>query len=670
MGVMRVDLRDSSAPGISAPIAGAGVAALVGLAEFARAALASGATPHELQRGVLLVLAVYPALGALAGFACWLARRIWAAPAAALALLATIAAIGADARPIVHIAGVALGLVTLRFGAWVLRQFPSAPRARLAASAALLALAAVAALAARALPAYGPRWALGAAVAALGAAVLVWTPRVRASALLLMGGAVYLLWQGAAHVQRLAPALKPAASAPSVLLVTIDALRADRLGAYGYAAARTPNFDALAAQGALFERAFTHSIVTGPSHATILSGRSPLSTQFVRDGQGLAPEIETLAEALARAGYVTAAFPSAAATLEASSRLPGRFQYADGDLREHRRFPAFVLRCVALRPLARTLTGPATWPSYRPASATTDLAVQFLEVHAAAPTFTWVHYFDPHLPYVPPAELRAAGAEKVSGDWYRLSAQQRAAVVADAARLGALRGLYDAEVAYVDRELGRLLSAASEHAPPGGLLIVVTSDHGEPMGEHGHHWLRDLYDATLRVPLLMVPPPRIVAAPRRVQELVRLMDVAPTIVDWLGLPKLAQAEGVSLAPLAEGAASRSPGPLIAVAEPEPDEFVARSIAVRRDDWKLIRRDDGLWASDRWSPGDFALFDLTSDPGEETNLAGARPDVLQELGLLLPPGRTPPAAPPLAPAGAEAQVELLDRDEARGFGGKP
>jgi len=368
--------------------------------------------------------------------------------------------------------------------------------------------------------------------------------------------------------------------------------------------------------------------------------------------QGLSADVETLADALARAGYVTAAFPSSYTTVDRSSRLPSRFQYSDGDLREHRAFPSFTYRCVALRPLERLINGPDTWPSYRPAAATTDLAVRFLNVHAAAPTFTWVHYFDPHLPYAPPAELRLPSSVEVPGDWYGLKAQQRAAIVADPAQVDALRALYDAEIAYVDRELGRLFAAAREAAPAGGLMIVVTADHGEPMGEHGHYWSRDLYDTTLHVPLVMLPPPRVVGAPHAVPEPVRLIDIAPTILDWLGLPRLSKAEGVSLSPLASGAASAAPGPLIAVSEPEPDAFVARSAAVRRADWKVIRRDDGLWALDRWSRGGVELFDLVADPGETADLSAARPDVLQEISQLLPADWTRPAATELTPEDRE------------------
>jgi arylsulfatase A-like enzyme len=656
---MRVDLRGSAAPGYTAPLAGAGVAAIVGLAELARAALASSATPHDLQRSVLLVLAVYPALGAVAGLACWMAGRVWAAPAAALALLVAIAADSRAATPLAHLADLALGILVLRLLALPFDRARELPRARLAASGALLALSAVCALAARALPAYGPRWALGAAVAALGGAVLVWTPRVRASAFLLAAGSIALLWQGAEHVQRLAPSAKPAASAPSVLLVTIDALRADHVGAYGAGPEHTPNLDRLAAQGARFERAYSQAIAAGPSHATILSGRSPLGTGFLRSGQGVPRDTETLAEALARAGYVTAAFPSSPALADPAVALAARFQVAGSELGERRRFPAFAYRCVALRPLERWLEEPVAESPYRSAAATTDLAIQFLSVHAAAPTFVWVHYANAQLPFRPAPEPRPSSASE--RDWTALTAQERAALVADPARLGALRARYEAEVASVDRELGRLLAAARDAAPAGGLAVVVTSPHGEPMGEHGHYWARDLYEPTLHVPLVMLPPPRAASEPRAVPELVRLMDVAPTLLDWLGVPALAQAEGASLAPLVAGAASGSPGPLLAVAEPAPDQFAARAAAVRRDAWKLIWRADGLWAPDHWSAGGYELYDLAADPREATNLAATRLGVLVELVPLLPPdwaSPTPPAPaveahPPPAPMHAAA-----------------
>jgi arylsulfatase A-like enzyme len=473
-------------------------------------------------------------------------------------------------------------------------------------------------------------------VAALAGAVLVWIPRVRASALLAAAGALALCWQGAQHVPRLAPAAKPAVLAPSVLLVTIDTLRADRVGAYGYAAARTPNLDALAAQGVLFRNAFAHSMFTGPSHATILSSRMPTSTGVLVNHQRLDDRFETLAQVFAGAGYVTAAFPSSYATAERATHLPGRFQFMDEDTHEHSTFPQAVRRCVLVRVLWPWLMGRSTWPFYRPALATTDRALRFLDANAGVPLFAWVHYYDPHLPYVPPAELRAPNAKLVSGDWYRLKPRERRALVRDPQRVAAMHALYDAEITYVDRELGRLIEAARAAAPPGGLLIAVTADHGEPMGEHGHYWKRDLHDVTLHVPLLVLPPEREPVALHSVDALVRLIDVAPTLLDWSGAPALAQAEGLSLRPLAQGETGPSPRPpAVAVALPESDSYGGLAASVRSDLWKLIRKQGDLWAADAFSPAATSLYDLTSDPGEATDVLASFPEIAAYLETLLP-----------------------------------
>ncbi len=654
----RIEPRAMEAPGISAPFAGLGLSVAIGVAEWLRVALSRSLTAEELQSGLLLICAVYGALGLAAGLAAWIARRAWAAPALVVALIGGLAAGANEPRPILRLAAVALGLIILRLASVLLARLPALPRARIACSAALVGIAAVCGLAARAIPAFGPRWAAGAAVAALAGTVLVWAPRVRASGALAAGAALALAWQGSQHTPRIAPEVAPAPNAASVLLVTIDTLRADRVGAYGYAQARTPTLDSLAREGVLFRNAFAPSMFTGPSHASILSSRSPAATGFLINHQGLDDRFETLAESLRRAGYVTAAFPSSYTTAERSSHLPARFQFSDGETREHSRFPEPVYRCVLVRALEPRLKGPSTWPSYRPAAATTDRAVHFLGAHAGVPTFAWVHYFDPHLPYAPPAELRSPDAALAAGDWYALTAEQRRALLEDPPRVDAMRGLYDAEVAYVDRELGRLIEAARQAAPPGGVLLVVTSDHGEPMGEHGRYWRRDLHDVTLHVPLVLVPPGAVADWVHSVDADVRLIDVAPTILDWLGLPPLAEAEGTSLRPLATGAATASPGPAVAVHDPEPDEFSGRSASVRRAGWKLIRLDPGLWAPDRWEPGEEQLFDVAGDPGELANLRDQKPEIAGELQQLLPEGWSP---------GPKRELSPEEREQLRALG---
>ncbi|HEU4427609.1 MAG TPA: sulfatase, partial [Myxococcota bacterium] len=537
-------------------------------------------------------------------------------------------------------AALALGVLALRMGAALFANFPSLPRARLACSAALVAIAALCALAAR-LPAYGPRWALGAAVAAAGGALLTWMPRVRGSALLLGGAALGLVWQGSLYVRRLAPAVEPAAGAPSVLLVTIDALRADRVGAYGYAAARTPNLDALANQGVLFRNAIAHSGQTGPSHASILSGRLPRTDGFIASGERLDPGVSTLAERFAAAGYVTAAFPSARATQDAATALPSRFQYADQDLREHREWPPAVWRCVAIRALRPWLEGAPTWPPYRPAAATVDRAARWLDAHGGAPVFAWVHLFDPHLPYRPPRELVTESAAGVSGEWDSLDAAERRAIATNPREMDAMRALYDAEIAYVDRELGRLVETARNAAPGGRLLVVVTADHGEPMGEHGHHWRRNLHDETLRVPLVIAPPDAASAVAREVTAQVRLVDVAPTLLAWLGLPPLARSDGVSLLPLAQGQSVASPGRALSFFRPAAHDALPPATSVRTDAFKWIATEPGWDGADRWTAGSEQLFDLAADPQELADVATAQPEIASELrAALSPPARAP------------------------------
>jgi arylsulfatase A-like enzyme len=630
--MMRVDLRDSEAPGVSALFAGVGTAITIGLAEWTRAAVAANATPVDLQRGLLLVCAVYGAIGAAAGLACWALRRVPFAPVVAIAAIAALWVAGADGRPIVRVAALALGAVLLRIGALVLERFPTLPRARLASSAALLSIAGVCALAARALPAYGPRWALGAAVAAAGAAVLVWTPRVRGSALLFGAGALALVWQGANHVQRLAPSAKPDPEAPSVLFVTIDTLRADRVGAYGYAPARTPVFDALARDGVLFKHAFSHSRFTGPSHISILTGLLPTTSGSVVNMQPLAKSIPTLAESFARAGYVTAAFPSAFTTLESATSLPGRFQFADEDTREFSTYPEAVYRCVAVRAIAKRLKGPATWSYYRPAAPTTDRARRFLEAQAGTPTFTWVHYFDPHVPYRPPAELRRADANLVDGEWYDLSAARQREIIRDPARMNAMLGLYDAEIAYADRELGRLVEAARAHSPRAGVLIVVTSDHGEPMGEHGHYWVRDLHDETLHVPLVFVPP-RKDTLNAVVDADVRLVDLAPTLLDYLKLPALARSDGASLVPHMTTREALPPRVALGILEPGEDEPAGRGVAVRLNGWKLIAQESFADAA----RSELDLFHVLRDPKELVDRSAEYPELVAKFQRLVPSG---------------------------------
>ena len=303
------------------------------------------------------------------------------------------------------------------------------------------------------------------------------------------------------------PAAPAPTDRPNVLLVTIDTLRADRLGCYGYQGAATPTLDALAARGVRFKTAVAHAPLTGPSHASILTGLTPLGHGF-RNNSGfvLAPSIKTAAEDFRQAGYRTGAVIS-------GFPLDRRFGFDRG-------FDTYEDH------LPRGNDPRRTPYVERPADAATDAALRWLGTAEGAQSkrwFLWVHYYDPHAPYEPPGDLATRYAASP----------------------------YDGEVAFVDRELGRLLRALDEKHELGRTLVVATADHGESLGEHGEgtHGVF-VYDATLRVPWMIAGPG---VAPGRISETVaRSIDVLPTLLDYAALPQRADLDGRSLRPTIEG----------------------------------------------------------------------------------------------------------------------
>ena len=282
---------------------------------------------------------------------------------------------------------------------------------------------------------------------------------------------------------------------PSVLLVTIDTLRADRVGAYGSRAGLTPALDRLAAGGWLFEDVVAAAPLTLPSHATILSGLDPYHHGVRNNGTYVFPEVTpTLATILKARGHATAAFVSAVV-------LDRRYGLARG-------FDAYDDR------IARVTQGRSVLESERPCDAVVANASQWIRAQKG-PFFAWVHFYEPHAPYAPPPDLAVPG-----------------------------RSPYDAEVASADRCLGRLIEAA-EASRPSRLVTAVTSDHGEGLGEHGEstHGLF-LYQSTLRVPLVISGPG--VEVGKRQPGVTRSVDLLPTLLGVLGIEGPAGVDGRNL----------------------------------------------------------------------------------------------------------------------------
>ena len=282
----------------------------------------------------------------------------------------------------------------------------------------------------------------------------------------------------------------------SVLLVTIDTLRADRVGLYGARDVRTPSLDGLGAAGVVFEEALSSTPLTLPSHATILSGVEPPHHGVRDNGTFVFPsDRPTLATLLKAQGYATGAFVGAYV-------LDRRFGLARG-------FDEYDDR------IERRSEGASVLESERRGEEVVAAASAWIE-RQAGPFFAWVHLYDPHAPYDPPSPYR----EQYAGR------------------------LYEGEVAYADACLGRLIAAAQARAGP-KLIVAVLSDHGEGLGDHGektHGFF--VYQSTLRVPFVLAGPG--VAAGKRLAGPARTADVLPTIAGRLGVAPPPGLDGADL----------------------------------------------------------------------------------------------------------------------------
>jgi len=388
-----------------------------------------------------------------------------------------------------------------------------------------------------------------------------------------------------------AAAQAPPARRPNVLLVTIDTLRADRLGSYGYRLAKTPVLDKLAAGGIRFHDATAHVPLTLPAHISIMTGRYP--GQFGTRLNGMNPlpaSVPTLATGFKEAGYSTAAIV-ASAILDKSYGLANGFDVYDDEVNSS------WGESVALSDMQR------------PAGEVMNCASRWLDGRPKAPWFLWVHLFDPHRPYDPPAQyLALAGGRS-----------------------------YDGEIAYADAALGPLLSRIDRAST----IIVVTGDHGEALGEHGeedHGYF--IYDATLRVPLIIAAPG---VAPRVVREQVRSIDIAPTVEALAGLSASVPRDGESLVPLMRGEARREVPPSYAESWYPRLHFGWSELrGIRVGEWKYI-------AAPRAE-----LYDLRTDGLEARNVVQQRTQVAERLQsdlamlairIQAPAGRSKPPAQP-------------------------
>jgi len=362
------------------------------------------------------------------------------------------------------------------------------------------------------------------------------------------------------------------AAAPNVVVITIDTLRADHIGCYGYKQIHTPNIDALAAAGTRFDRAYTAVPVTLPSHTVMFTGTYPmLSGMHDFAANKLGPGQPTLASVLKEHGYATAA-------VIGSAVLDSRFGLNRGFDFYYDHFDFNRLQESNLEEMER------------PGNVVADVTLDWLSKNYQKKFFLWMHLYDPHYPYHPPAPYAAEYKDRP----------------------------YDGEIAFADSQVGRLIQFLKAKGLYANTLIVLSGDHGESLGEHGEKYHGFfIYNATLHVPFIMHLPGA--ASSRVVPDLVSLADLMPTVLQALKIEVPSQVQGHNLLPLIR---TMDPG--------EARNLYAETFLPRLHfNWSELRGVEtaNYHFIDAPRP---ELYDLSKDPGETNNLFGDKKAVGEEM----------------------------------------
>ena len=395
----------------------------------------------------------------------------------------------------------------------------------------------------------------------------------------------------------------------NVIFISMDTLRADHLGCLGHERNLTPNLDRIASEGALFTNAFASDIPTQPSHTAIFTGQFGVNT-----------------------GIVSHFHPPA--RLDADiSWLPSIFQksaYATGAV-DH----LFAMKDWFMRGYTDYMPPPGR--SRSPGSVIVDIGTQWLDEHHKEEFFLFLHFWDAHIPYVPPQpykQLYTKGSvlrrdplveeQLLSRPTYPLFAENLYNHLDIIPNVEYIADLYDAEVAYLDYEIGRLFDYLRRVGVLDKTMVVLFGDHGENMTEHDA-WFdhAGLYDSVVHVPVLIWAPGVVPAS--EVTSLVSTVDIKPTVLDFLGMPEVSGLDGRSLRSLTEGSVESHRD---AVFLSECTWQAKRGL--RTADWKYIRCiDPGMYPRDG-----VELYDVHADHREQTNLATERPDVVAQLDAML------------------------------------
>jgi arylsulfatase A-like enzyme len=395
---------------------------------------------------------------------------------------------------------------------------------------------------------------------------------------------------------------------PNIILISVDTLRADRLGCYGYPLENaTPTFNLFAENGVLFENAYASSPWTLPSHGSMFTGLYPSKHGAIDESIQLDKQLPLLTEKLKAAGYKTGGFVS--------------HYYLSKDYGFDRGFDKFVMKLDA------------------PASEITRMASRWIRDSRKKPFFAFLHYFDPHTPYNPPRKIKhqfyPEDLPEIKGDTRDvLSVIHTKDPVERDNMLRGLSALYDAEIDTVDRAVATLYEMLQLHKLDQDTMIIVTSDHGEEFFEHGlmEHGFT-LYQEQLHVPLI-VHCPATFPKGARVKTPVSLVDLMPMLMDYAGLRPPDNIDGVSFLSLARNAGTETPPP------PQFEGRVLFAETTRQgpDRMAVIKEGHKYIYSPPFSLSgrsfDKELFNMTADPQELVNLVAQKPEMVQAYETLM------------------------------------
>lgn len=398
---------------------------------------------------------------------------------------------------------------------------------------------------------------------------------------------------------------RPVPDGPNILLISMDTTRRDHLSAYGYGRKTTPVLDAIALQGVRFDKAYAPMATTAPSHASIFTSLYPLAHRVIKNGVVLDEAHDTLAEILHRHGWDTAAVVSSFVLSEPFGLAQGFDFYDDEFDTATSSFPE------------GTWEGKEVEGGFdRHAEATTARALDWLENErdAERPFFFFLHYFDPHWPYDPPENFK-----------------KRYGVKTEDPRKKTI-GMYDGEIAYTDRQIGVVLDTIERLGLTEDTLVVILGDHGEGLGDHGHleHGV-NVYEEAVLVPLIARWPGKIRdRATRRAP--VELVDLAPSILDLVGVPVEGDFQGRMISGAFRGDEKLDASRAVFLHRRHYESQVVgktqvagEKFAVVHGKWKLILGPD---------EGTKELYDIRADKKEMVNRYDEEPQEVQKLEALL------------------------------------